>query len=190
MRAALAVLLLAAAAHAGPVKRAGNARSEAAMSRVEEVAGGRFSAAVPKGWRVTKDGSGTALQVTGPDGKGAPAPAALAVYYVSGNPFFKDAADFLARQTAPSPVPVAGEKTGPVEDALLSGRPAKRLRRDTFAVHRAPAAEPREVPVREEVTVLQGKNGFWVVTVTAPASAWTKNAGPFKAFRDGFVVSD
>lgn len=190
MRAALAVFLVAAAAQAGPAKRPVKARAEAAMSRVEEVAGGRFTAAVPKGWRVTKDGSGTALQATGPDGKGAPAPAALAVYYAQGNPYFKDAADFLARQTAPSPVPVAGEKTGPVEDALLSGRPAKRLSRDTFAVHRAPAAEPREVPVREEVTVLAGKGGFWVVTVRAPTALWAKHAAAFAAFRDGFKALD
>ncbi|TBR22912.1 hypothetical protein EPO15_06990 [bacterium] len=191
MRALLAFLLLAApAVQAASAKRPVKARPEAAMSRVEEVSGGRFKAAAPKGWRVTKDREGTGLQVTGPAAPDAPAPTASAVYYAKGNPHFKDAADFLARQTAPSPVPIQGEKTGPVEEAKLSGRPAKSLRRDTFAVHRAPAAEPREVAVREELTVLQGKEGFWVVTVSAPAAAWAKQAAAFAAFRDGFKAND
>lgn len=189
MRALLAVILLAGAASAAPAKRAAKGRPEAAMSRVEDVAQGRFKAAVPKGWRVTKDVDGTGLQATGPGGKDAPAPTASAVYYPNGNAYFKDAAAFLARQTAPSPVPVAGEKTGPVEAATLAGRKAQRLSRDTFAVYHPPAAEPREVAVKEEVTVVAGKDGFWVVTLSAPAAAWAKNAPAFKTFRDGFQTT-
>lgn len=186
MRAALAVVLLSCAASAAPGKRAAKVRTEAAMSRVEEVAGGRFKAAVPPGWRVTKDREGAGLQATAPGGSDGPAPTASAVYYAKGNPYFKDAADFLARQTSPSPIPVQGEKTGPVEAATLAGRKAQRVSRDTFAVYHPPAAEPREVAVKEEVTVLAGKEGFWVVTLSAPAPAWSKNAPAFKAFRDGF----
>lgn len=190
-RAFLAVLVLAAAAQAAPAKRPAKARRpEAVMTRVEEVGPGRFKAAIPKGWRVTKDGAGASLQASAPEGGGGPAATASAVYYAKGNPYFKDVSDFWARQTSPSPVPVAGEKTGPLSEATLAGRQAQRLVRETFDVYRAPAAEPREVPVREEVTALSGKEGFWVLTLRAPAAAWEKNAAPFKAFRDGFVAND
>lgn len=182
-------LLLAGQAQAGPQK--GNPRrTEAVMSRVEDVTAGRFKATVPKGWRATKDAEGGALQVTGPEGSGGPAPKASAVFYAKGNPHFKDAADFLVRQTAPTPVPIEGEKTGPVEAVKLSGRGAKRLRRDTFAVYRPPGGEPRDVALREEVTVLEGKEGFWVLTETAPPATWTRHKAAFAVFRDGFRPND
>lgn len=185
----LTALLLAGTAQAGPQKGKPR-RTEAVMSRVEDVTAGRFKATVPKGWRPTKDAEGGALQVTGPDGSGGPAPKASAVFYAKGNPYFKDAADFLARQTAPTPVPIEGEKTGPVEPVKLSGRAAKRLRRDTFAVYRPPGGEPRDVALREEVTVLEGKSGFWVLTETAPPATWSRHAAAFAAFRDGFRADD
>lgn len=184
MRAALVVLLLSVAASAAPPKSPQKARPEAAMSRVEEVKTGRFKAAVPKDWRVTKAGDGAGLQATGPAGT------ASAVYYAKGNPYFKDAAAFIARQTAPSPIPVAGEKTGPVEDVTVAGRRAKRVARTTFEVTRAPGSEPKEVPFTEEVSVLAGKDGFWVLTLRAPSASWAKNAAPFKTFRDGFQPAE
>lgn len=173
---ALILLLAAGTADAAP-RRAGGA-----MSRVEESAGGRFSAVVPRGWRVSKDDD--AIQAKAPSG--APPASVSVVFYAQGGPYFADAEAFLNRQTAASPVPVAGEKVGKVEPAALAGRPAKRLRRDTFVVHRPPAAEPVEVAVREETLVLQGKEGFWVLTLTAPSAEWDKHAAAFKAFRDGF----
>ncbi|TPW20385.1 MAG: hypothetical protein FD126_1741 [Elusimicrobia bacterium] len=185
----LTALLLAVPAQAG-TRKGKPRRTEAVMSRVEDVTAGRFKATPPKGWRVTKDAEGGALQVTGPEGSGGPAPKASAVFYAKGNPHFKDAADFLARQTAPTPVPIEGEKTGSVEDVKLSGRRAKRLRRDTFAVYRPPGGEPRDVALREEVTVLEGKEGFWVLTETAPPATWPRHAAAFAAFRDGFRAND
>lgn len=184
MRAALAVFLFSVAASAAWAKSPVKARPEAAMSRVEEVKAGRFKAAVPKDWRVTKAGDGAGLQATGPAGT------ASAVYYAKGNPYFKDAAAFMARQTEPSPIPVAGEKTGPVEEATVAGRKAKRVTRNTFEITHPPASEAKEVAFTEEVTVLAGKGGFWVLTLRAPSASWAKNAAPFKAFRDGFQPAD
>lgn len=184
MTAVLVLLLAVGAAYGAPAKSPAKARPEAAMSRVEEVKAGRFKAAVPKDWRVTKARDGAGLQATGPAGT------ASAVYYAKGNPYFKDATAFIARQTEPSPIPVAGEKTGPVQDAAVAGRKAKRVTRTTFEVTHPPASEAKEVPFTEEVTALSGKEGFWVLTLRAPSASWAKNAAPFKAFRDGFQPAD
>lgn len=95
-------------------------------------------------------------------------------WYGPGNRYFKDAAAYLARQTEAGPVSVAGEKTGPIEDAVLMGKPAKRFSRSTFEVVPPESLEGRSVPVQETLLVADYGGGFVVMELRGSAAEFGK----------------
>lgn len=185
MRALLAVLLLVSSP-AGAARPAGG--REAAHPQ------GRFKLTVPTGWSEA---------LLGPDDLGPGAwgavfkasatrrgeePASITVvFYAAGNPYFKDAADYLARQTEPLPVVPAGETTGPVKAAVLGSLPAKTLAR-TRPVGRPEAAVRRGETLTAELTVADAPGGFYVVTCAAPTASWRRLGGGFGAALKSFAA--
>ena len=172
---ALALLLLAAPLWAAPGKPG--------RELVHEEA--RFKMTAPKGWKTSKlsgadTGPGTSGAVFAAPKSSGPAARIVAVFYAEGNPHFKDAEDYLRGQTAALPVPVADETTGPIEAAALGGLPAKRLTRQ------APA---KGGAVRQQVTVLGAKGGFYALTCSGPVADWKRLEPLFKAALASFVPS-
>lgn len=96
-------------------------------------------------------------------------------WYGPGNPFFKDLAAYLLRQTTPGPLPVKGEKTSPVQDAKAAGRPAKRFTRDTFETVPPGSLNAKAIPVKEEVLAAEHGGGFFVLQYRASAALFAKN---------------
>lgn len=168
-----AALLLALPAWAAPK------RAPAAKTREARLEPAKLRTEVPASWPLTQDGAAPgsltpALTALGPEGTDGVRTRIGLRWYGPGNRYFKDAAAYLARQTDAGPIPVAGEKTGPVEEARLMGRPAKRLTRETFEVVPPQSHEGRSVPVKEELLVADHDGGFLVLELRASAADFEK----------------
>lgn len=154
----------------------------------------RFKLIAPGGWSQTLlgpdelgPGAAGAVFKASPTARGEEEPSLTVVFYAAGNPHFKDAADYLARQTEPLPVTPRGEETGPVTPAQLGTLPAKTLTRSR-PVGRPEEAVRRGVQLKARLTVAEAPGGFFVVTETAPAPRW-KRAGPlFDAALKSFMA--
>jgi hypothetical protein len=181
----LAVLLLVGAP-AGAVRPA--------VSREAAHPQGRFKLSVPLGWSESLMGP----DELGPGAWGAvfkstasaraDEPASITViFYAAGNPHFKDAADYLARQTEPLPVTPAGEEAGPVTKAFLGSLPGKSLTR-WRPLGRPEAAVRRGERLRASLTAADGPGGFYVVTCAAPAAQWRRWDAPFGAALASFAA--
>lgn len=154
----------------------------------------RFSLKTPAGFVETRlgpddlgAGAWGAVYKSSPAARGAEPASVTVVFYADGNPHFKDAADYLARQTEPLPVTPLGEETGPVTPAKLGALPAKALWRRR-PVGRPPQAVKRGERLRAELTVAQAAGGFYVVTCAAPETEWRRLKAGFDAARASFRV--
>lgn len=154
-----------------------------------------FSLKAPAGWSETRlspedlgPGAWGAVYKSSPAARGAEDASITVVFYAAGNPHFKDAADYLARQTEPLPVTPVGEESGPAVPAKLGSLPAKTLWR-TRPVGRPPEAVKRGAKLRAELTVAQGEGGFWVVTCAGPEDRFKHLRGAFDAARRSFAVT-
>ncbi|MBI5596645.1 MAG: hypothetical protein HY928_11195 [Elusimicrobia bacterium] len=174
-----AVLLLALPASAAPK------RASAAKTREARLEPAKLRTEVPAAWGLTQDGAVAgsltpALTALGPEGKDGVRTRIGLRWYGPGNRYFKDSAAYLARQADAGPIPVAGEKTGPVEDASLMGKPAKRLKRETFETIPPQSHEGRSVPVKEELLVADYDGGFLVLELRASAADFDKARPAFE----------
>lgn len=154
---------------------------------------GRFKLSVPAAWtraRLGPDelgaGAWGAVFKSSPSARGEEEASITVVFYAAGNPHFKDAADYLARQTEPLPVTPVGEEAGPVSEARLGPLPAKALWR-LRPVGRPPEAVRRKVRLRAELTVAQGEGGFFVMTCAAPEPRWRGAREAFEGARGSFA---
>ena len=128
------------------------------------------------------------LYKSSPAARGAEEASITVIFYAAGNPHFKDAADYLARQTEPLPVVPVGEEAGPAVPAKLGALPGKTLWR-TRPVGRPPEAVKRGAKLRAELTVAQGEGGFWVFTCAAPSERFKRLRGAFDAARRSFAAT-
>lgn len=157
--------------------------------------GPSFTLKAPAGWSEARlgpedlgAGAWGAVYKSSPAARGAEDASITVIFYAAGNPHFKDAADYLARQTEPLPVVPVGEAAGPAVPAKLGDLPAKTLWR-TRPVGRPPEAVKRGVKLRAELTVAQGEGGFWVVTCAAPTERFKRLRGDFDAARRSFAAT-
>lgn len=165
---ALAVLLMLCAA--------GLAAERAAPGREVVHPQARFKMSVPGGWTGSLMGPGEMGEgASGAVFKSSSSARLVVVFYAAGNPHFKDAADFLARQTAALPVSPAGERSGPVEPAMLGALEGKRLLR-----------EKREL--RELVTAADAPGGFYAATCSSFARDWRRAKPQFDRLLSSFAV--
>lgn len=171
MKALLALLLSVPLATAAT-------RPEKGVEFVHPEVGFRLTA--PQGWSRTALGPDAlgekawgAVFKSSPTARGEEEPSLTVVFYAAGNPHFKDAADYLARQTEPLPVTPEGEAVGPVTSAALGSLPAKSLTRSR-PVGRPAEAVTRGVKLKAVLTVADGPGGFYVATCASPAPRWSR----------------
>lgn len=138
----------------------------------------RFKMTSPGGWSETLlgpsdlgPGAAGAVFKSSPTARGGEEPSITVIYYAPGNPHFKDAADYLARQTEPLPVTPVGEETGAVQPAKLGVLQGKSLMRSR-PVSGPSEAVKRKVKLQALLTVADGPQGFYVMTCAAPAPSW------------------
>ena len=167
MRVLAALLILAASP-------AGAARAKAGREVVHSAA--HFKMSVPAGWTdalmgADEMGSGASGAVF----KSSDSARIVVVFYAAGNPHFKDAADYLVRQTAALPVAPAGEKTGPAEPGALGELKGQRFSREKRGA-------------KELVAVAEGRGGFYAVTCSAPAREWKSLAPRFERALASFAL--
>lgn len=154
----------------------------------------RFKMTAPGGWSEVLlgpsdlgPGAAGAVFKSSPTARGGEEPSITVIYYAPGNPHFKDAADYLARQTEPLPVTPAGEETGAVRPAKLGLLQGKSLLRSR-PVSGPPEAVKRRVKLQALLTVADGPEGFYVMTCAAPSPRW-KNVQPlFDAALKSFMA--
>ena len=169
----MALLLLAA----GP---ASAARFKAGREVVHPEA--RFKMTVPAGWAQTLMGpaelgagaSGAVFKTSLKAGRGGEG-RIIVVFYAAGNPHFKDAAEFMARQTATLPVTPVGETTGPIESGALGSLPGKSFMRTK-----------RES--KDLVTAADASGGFYAVTCSAHTPVWKRLEPLFKMALTSFSI--
>lgn len=185
MKALLAFLLLL------PL---GAQASRPATSRAVAHPEGRFKLAAPLGWSQTMlgpddlgEGAWGAVFKSSPTARNEEEPSITVIFYAAGNPHFKSAADYLARQTEPLPVTPEGEETGPVTKAALGSLPAKTLTRSR-PVGRPAAAVKRGVKLKATLTVADAPGGFYVVTCASPAPHWSSVQYHFETALKTFVA--
>lgn len=185
MKALLALLVAFPAA-------AGTQRPKPAREVVSMEA--HFKLTPPAGWSQTLlgpddlgPGAAGAVFKASPTARGEEEPSLTVIYYAAGNPHFKDAADYLARQTEPLPVTPKGEETGPVTDARLGLLPAKTLTRSR-PVGKPEEAVRRGVKLSARLTVAQVPEGFFVVTCAAPEPRWKQARPLFDAALKSFMA--
>jgi hypothetical protein len=133
----------------------------------------RFSADLPRGWRVNEevDDSRLAAFYGPPDGK-TPYTQVIAVYFRPASGRWKSAREYLPAESA------GGDATDPVE-TRVGGLPALEL-----AVSRtAPDPHRGTVRTRTRAVLAQAKDGFYVLELTYP-----DGAAPSPAF-DAFLAS-
>lgn len=153
-----------------------------------------FKLTAPNGWARSALGpvqlgmqSWGAVFKSSPAARGEEEPSLTVVFYAAGNPHFKDAADYLARQTEPLPVTPDGEEVGPVTAASLGKLKAKSLTR-TRPVGRPESAVKRGVKLRATLTVADAPGGFYVVTCAAPEPRWKRARAAFDEALKSFTA--
>ncbi|TBR18010.1 hypothetical protein EPO15_15625, partial [bacterium] len=152
-----------------------------------------FTMTAPGAWSQTLlgpddlgPGAAGAVFKSSPSARGEEEPSLTVIFYSAGNPHFKNAADYLARQTEPLPVTPEGEETGPVTAAKLGALAAKTLTRSR-PVGRPEEAVRRGVKLTARLTVAEAPGGFFVVTCTAPAPRWASVRPLFDAALKSFM---
>ena len=143
-----------------------------------------FACVAPPDWSVErKEGE---LYFTGPKGAEGLSARIAVRFFGPDQKLFKNAADYLQRQTGPGLFKVKGEKIGPVEKTTLAGHPAWRFSRESSEFVPPGVLHPKEVKVREEFVVVDRGRDFFVLSHYAPAGLFKKNRSVFKRILESF----
>lgn len=142
-----------------------------------------FAVPVPAGWIAEQEEDGWTL--IGPRDRKVAAQISLR-YIPPGHPSYADADAYLARLTKKPAFEVPGWKTGPVQDAVVAGRKAKKIENDSSEFVPPRRRDTKEVPMREEHFVVPASKGFFVLLYYAPRSISVKNRPAFQKVLDGF----
>jgi hypothetical protein len=162
-----------------------------APSKSTELKEARMRCETPAGWLESRDAASdqrtktAGLTLREPGGGAAPRPFIHLRFYPDGNTLFKDAADYLARQSEPAIAPIAGEKTV-ASAASAGGLKGRRLLRDTFAPASPTDMSAAEIPVKEELVVLERAGGFYVLALTARKGDFPRLQPAFRRLVESF----
>jgi hypothetical protein len=166
----------------------------------ERLAGGRvpggekdaFRCSVPADWRQTRDEHDDerthtfGVLLSGPMGAEGISPTVSVRFYGPGNPTAETADAFINRQTRPSLVAPRDEETSKVSDAVVAGLKARTFARKTSEFLNPDTLDAKAVPVRQEVFVVPGPKGYFVLRFSAPVGSFDKWKPVFQEVRDSF----
>lgn len=165
----LACVILAA----GPLFAAASKEKKMAEKTVNVASKeGRFSCTAPADWARSADERTDKLEgvhgffLAGPKGASEFAARMSVDYYAPGNKLFAASADFLKANLEP-PFKVDGEKTSPVSPARVGGLAAKRFTREHVVILPPAVVTAKRVKAKDEIVVVEGESGFWVLTYSA-----------------------
>lgn len=143
-----------------------------------------FISALPDGWSPSPDES--ALRLSGPSDENGLASLIAIRYYPAGDKSFPDADAYVRRQTTPSRFDPEGAPPAVVAAARAAGRKARRVVKDRPRTAHAGSMNSRQVPSREELVVVRGGRGFYVLSYAAPLTIFDRNRAAFLAVLAGF----
>lgn len=177
----LALVFLSAAAQAKePVKKEATVKKNQAYEQYS-MEGNHFKCAFPKGWAISRDTIADKVEkvygaeAVGPRTKEG-APVRISVdYYSQENTLFRDSSEYLDRNTKEGIIKIKEDKYGPVKDVTVAGLKGKIFERETSIY--LPPNNPMSVKVaiKEKVSVLAAKEGFYVLRYYAPLSMYAKH---------------
>jgi hypothetical protein len=153
---------------------------------------GRFSCQVPKGWGTRRDVAVEAREkafgvfLTGPRSADGVAIKLDLRFYAPGNAVFGKPEDFMKANLQPDPIPRKGEKAPKVEKTTVAGLPARRFSRKSFEYVPPSSMDTKEIPVTEEVVLVEAKEGFYAMTYSGPDSLFAKNHAAFEKVLKSF----
>lgn len=137
---------------------------------------GRFSCQIPSNWSSRREAGleqkekAFGVFLTGPRSSEGASTQIEVRYYAPGNAVFPKADDFMSANLKPSVIPRKGEKPPVVEKAVVAGLPAKRFTRKSFQYIPPDSMDTREIPISEEVVLIEAKDGFYTLSYSAPTS--------------------
>jgi hypothetical protein len=153
---------------------------------------GRFSCQIPKGWSQRREAGleqkekAYGVFLTGPRSEDGASTQIELRYYARGNTVFPKAEDFLKANLAPSVIPKKGEKPPVVEKTKVAGLPAKRFTRKSFQYIPPSSMDTKEIPISEEIVLVEAKEGFYTLSYAAPQSLDAKQRPVFQKVLQSF----
>lgn len=190
----LALVFLSAAAQAKEPRKEATVKKTQAYERYA-MEGNHFKCDFPKGWTTSRDSIADKVEkvygaeAVGPRTKEG-APVRISVdYYSKENTLFKDSSEYLDRNTKEGILKIKEDKYGPAKDITVAGLKGKIFERETSIY--LPPNNPMavKVAIKEKVTVLAAKEGFYVLRYYAPAAMYVKHLSAYdktlKSFEPG-----
>jgi hypothetical protein len=154
----------------------------AAVAKSTETAA--FAAVLPEGWSPSRDDA--ALRLSGPSDENGLASLIAIRYYAAGDKSFPNAESYVKRQSTPSRFDPDGAKPAAVSAARVAGRKATRIVKDRPRTAHPASMNAKEVQFREEIVVVRGDKGFYVLTYAAPLALFDENRPAFASSLAGF----
>jgi hypothetical protein len=115
-----------------------------------------------------------------------PKPFITVDYYAPDNHYFSSAERYLSRQFETPFFNIKGEKISEIREVLVNGNKARQFVRDTFDFWPPHSMDTRQIGVREEYTVLEAREGFFVLTYGAPDNQFTTYRPLYQHILDTF----
>jgi hypothetical protein len=143
-----------------------------------------FAAGLPEGWSPRAEAN--ALLFAGPSDENRIRSSIVVRYYPPGADGFADADAYVKRQSSPSIFDAADAKPAVVSPAEAAGRKARRIVKELTKTADPGKMNSREIPSREELLVVEGKRGFYVLSYAAPVSLFGRNRPAFVAVLKAF----
>jgi hypothetical protein len=107
-------------------------------------------------------------------------------YYAPDNHYFSSADHYLSRQFEPSFFTLEGEKISEIREVAVNGNKARQFARDTFGFWPPHSMDTKKIRVHEEYTVLEAKEGFFLLRYSAPDNQFTSYRPDYQHILDTF----
>ncbi|MBI3552733.1 MAG: hypothetical protein HY077_09445 [Elusimicrobia bacterium] len=162
------------------------ASAKGAAYAAYELKEGRFSCQLPKDWSQRRDPGVEAREnafgvfLTGPRSDDGVSAKIDVRYYAPGNKVFAKPDDFMKANLEPSPIPRKGEKPPKVEKTMVAGLPARRFTRHDAEFIPPSSLNTKEIPITDDVVLVEAKTGFYALTYSAPNSLYAKHRALFE----------
>jgi hypothetical protein len=175
MIAKLLLMTACAAALAAPSRAA-------AVSKSTDT--GTFASALPDGWSPREEPD--ALILSGPVDENRLKALIVVRYYPAGDKTFSSADAYVKRQSAATIFDPPGAKPASVSSVQVAGVKARRIARELAKTANPGRMNSKEIPSREELVVVPGKSGFYVLSYAAPLALYDGNRTAFLTVLNGF----
>jgi hypothetical protein len=164
---------------------AANARAAAAANAVSKsTQTPSFAAALPEGWSPRQEPN--AMLLTGPSDENRIRSRIVVRYYPPGDKTFSGADAYVKRQSSATMFDPPDAKPAVVTPTEAAGRKARRIVKELTKTADPGKMSSREIPSREELVVVEGKSGFYVLSYSAPAALFDANRAAFLAVLNAF----